>query len=232
LVRTFTLFLALVFLPTYVFSSEAKSPLRTITVQGVGTVQVKPDIANVRAGATTRDATTEAALSKNNAIMAKLHKLARDFGVEERDIQTSSFRVNPVYGKREHNRTRPIVGYEVSNAVSIKVRELSKLGRFLDTLARDGANRLSGISFGIGDSETHQNEARARAVKNAYSRAKTIAKAANIELGDILEIREGSISRPGPVPYPAARMMASESVPVAKGEMSITARLTIIYEID
>ena len=223
--------LTLIFLSFEVSSAETISTPRTITVQGTGAINVKPDMASIRAGVSVREKTTEEALSKNNQIMARMFKLVSEFGIAERDIQTSSFRVNPVYGKREPHRTPPIVAYEVANSVTIRLRDLTKVGKILDALARDGANRVNGVSFGLGDSAAHQDKARTLAVENARHRAEVIAKAAKIKLGRIMEIREGSISMPRPVPYARASMVA-ESAPVAKGELSLSARLTIVFEIE
>ncbi len=204
---------------------------RTISVSGSGTVAAIPDMATIRVGVSTRDASPAKALKDNNAKVAKLFEALERFGIQKRDIQTSSFNVNPVHTRRRPPNTPPkIEAYDVSNSVTVRLRDLDKLGALLDALVTAGANRLNGISFGVSDLDDKTNEARKLAVKDAKARAELYAQEADVDVGKVMSISESSIRRPRPMMQ--MRAMSAESVPIARGEQTISASVTVVFEID
>src|ERR1700752_619824 len=123
-----------------------------ITVLGSGTAAGRPDTAEVSAGVVTQAPTAAQALAQNNAGMEKGIKAVTAMGIADKEIQTTHVSVVP---QRRQGRQEPqppdIVGYQVSNQVKIKVRDLAAVGRLLDALVGQGANVLGGISFSVGD---------------------------------------------------------------------------------
>ena len=201
----------------------------SITVVGSGTAAARPDTAEVSAGVVTQAATAAQALAQNNAAMEKVIKAATAAGIAEKDVQTTNVSVVP---QRRQGRQEPqppdIIGYEVSNQVRIKVRDLTVLGRLLDALVGQGANALGGISFSVGEPAPVLDQARTNAMADARRKAEVYARAAGATLGPLLSIREGAAPIPrfgGEMP----RMMAASPVPVAPGEQEFQASITVTY---
>jgi uncharacterized protein len=201
----------------------------SITVVGSGTAAARPDTAEVSAGVVTQAATAAQALAQNTAGMEKVIKAVTAAGIAEKDIQTTNVSVIP---QRRQGRQEPqppdIVGYEVSNQVRIKVRDLTVLGRLLDALVGQGANALGGISFSVGEAAPVLDQARTNAMADARRKAEVYARAAGATLGPLLSIREGAAPVPrfgGEMP----RMMAASPVPVAPGEQEFQASITVTY---
>jgi uncharacterized protein YggE len=137
-----------------------------------------------------------------------------------------------VVPQRRQGRQEPqppeIVGYEVTNQLRIKVRDLTALGRLLDALVGQGANVLGGIIFSVGNPAPVLDQARVQAMADARRKAEVYAKAAGVTLGPLLSIRDGI----APVPrlgVEMPRMMAASPVPVAPGEQEFQASITVTY---
>jgi len=205
----------------------------SITVSGTGKVDVKPDIAHVQVGVLVDAPTASEALAKNNEKMAALLETLKAKGIEDRDVQTSNFNVGPKYEYDPQGRRQPkLVGYQVSNMVQVRVRKLAQLGELLDVLVRTGANQVHGISFSVDEPEKVLSKARQEAVEQAKARATEYATAAGVKIGKPLLIQEQALTIPFPQPMPMMRgaMRAADSaVPVAAGEQTLTAHVTVTY---
>ena len=221
--------------PRYGISAPEGSPPRLISVSGLGEVKTKPDMAIINTGVMTEAPTAQDALSKNNAAMTAVMNALKAAGVAEDDIQTSNFSVSPQYPPYQPNQTTPprISGYQVSNQVTARVKDLAKLGSTLDALVRAGSNQISGISFDVDEPKPFLNDARKRAVADARAKAELYAAAAGVTLGRVIQISEsGGIIMPPPVPMMrAAAMDKFESVPVAAGQQTLSAGISVTYEI-
>jgi uncharacterized protein YggE len=217
----------------------ADAPRRTLTLTGQAEVSAAPDMAVISAGTVSEAKTARAALTANNEAMAKVIATIEAASVENKDIQTSNFSVQPKYvypkasssGEQQPPR---ISGYTVSNSVSVIVRDLAKLGAIMDAVVSSGVNQMQGLSFTIAKPEPLRDEARKQAVAAALARASLYAQAAGVKLGPILSISEAGGPRP---PQPVARMaaraaVAEASVPVAQGEQSISATVNIVWELE
>lgn len=207
-------------------AQEAKAP--TIVVTATGTVEVAPDMATLTIGVTTQGDTAAAALAANSAsVEAVMARLAAT-GVEARDMQTSNLSLYPNWSGAE-GMAPTIANYVASNQVTIRIRKLDALGAILDAAVADGANTLNGLAFGLADPDPLLDEARKKAVAAARARAELLAAAAGVTLGPIVQISEGSSwSEPAPM-YRAE--VAAAPVPVAGGEVGLSATVTIQYEI-
>ena len=212
-------------------------PQRTLSLTGQGEVKSPPDIAVISAGVVSESKTAREALTLNNETMASVLQTIEAAGVANKDIQTSSFSVQPKYkyAKRASNGEQEpprITGYTVSNAVTVIARDLAKLGPVLDAVVSSGVNQMNGLSFSIAEPAPLRNEARKIAVAEARIRAELYAEAAGVSLGKILSISEAGGHRP---PQPAFRRAALESaaaVPIAQGQQSIQMQVNIVWEIE
>lgn len=207
---------------------------RTITVTGEGEVRGVPDQAQLSAGVTTMAVTANAALAENARQMTSVFAALSRIGVPQREMKTSNFSVSPQYPPYNQNNTglQKIVGYQVSNQIDVTLDDVKTLGPALDALVTAGANQINAVSFSLRDPKPLLAAAREQAVADAIARAQTLTKAAGVTLGPILSIQEGSVGIPRPV-YLEARMMAGAPppTPTAAGEQSVTASVSIMFEI-
>lgn len=202
---------------------------RSITVSASGTVAAEPDIARITSGVTTEAATAAQALAQNSELMSKVIAGLKSGGIEAKDIQTTSFQVEPRYTQPKEGQASVVDGYRVSNQVQIVARNLDRLGAVLDQLVSLGANQMAGLAFEVSTAETLRDEARKEAVANALRRAKLYAEAAGAEVGEVLTIQEGG--EPGPRPMAMARMMKSEAAPIERGTETLEANVTVTWEL-
>jgi hypothetical protein len=204
----------------------------SITVAGTGESHGKPDFAQIQVGVVTEALTAAEALRKNNEAMSQLIVMIRKRGIEDRDLQTVQFNVSPRYKYDKAQQEPPrIAGYQVTNEVHVKVRNLTTLGAFLDETVSLGANQIRGISFGVAEPAQLMDEARRKAIADAQRRARVYAEAAGLKIGGPIRIDEQAGGRPGP--YPVARMeaAAASAVPVAPGEQTFSVTVTVSYAI-
>jgi len=173
-----------------------------ITVSATGTADIAPDMAVIRLTVLREAETARAALDDNTEAMAEVLAAMQAEGIAERDLQTSNFNIQPRYVYPEpKDGIRPaprIVGYQVSNSLTVRVRDLERLGAILDQSVTLGVNQGGGISFTNDDPSAAITEARTRAMRAAIGRAETLTEAAGIGLGRILSISEQS-SEPRPM---------------------------------
>jgi uncharacterized protein YggE len=212
-----------------------------IDIQAAGEVVTKPDMAQVTSGVVTDGETARDALSANTAAMEQLVDILKQAGIEDRDIQTSNFSVSPryVYSNRKdangYDLPPKIVGYQVSNNVSVRVRDLAILGQVLDKAVTVGANTISNINFGVSDTSELLNTAREQAMANAVAKAKLYAKAAGVELGRVMTISEQGGSRPqvyAKAMRASSTMSESAPVPVQGGELTYSINVSVRWELD
>ncbi len=230
-----TVFLALAAVPA---AQAADAPRRTLSLSGQGEVSAAPDIAVITLGVERRARTAREALAANTRAMNAIFDiLRRKWGISEKDMMTSGFSVSPEYVYPKSSRERPagprLVGYRVSNMLTVRVRELKKTGGILDDVVRAGSNRINNISFSIDKPAPLRDEARRRAVRDALRKARLYAKEAGFELGPVLRLSEGGMIRSGPRPVMMrkAAMADAMPVPVAAGEHTVRVSVSVTWEI-
>ena len=205
-----------------------------LSVSATGEASRTPDIATLSTGVVTQAADANTAMRDNATQMDRVMAALRAAGIAERDIQTSGINLNPQYRYAE-NMPPAITGYQASNTVNVKVRELAKLGKVLDTLVAQGANQINGPSFGLDKPEAALDEARLAAVKKAQAQARTYANALGLQVKRIISISEGGASLPRP-PMPMMRAMAADAgyakeTSVAPGESSVSVSVEMVFEL-
>ena len=190
-----------------------------------------PDVATLSAGVVTQAADANAAMRANAEQMSRVVAAIRAAGIAERDVQTSGISVHPQYRYAE-NVPPTITGYQASNTVSLKVRDIARLGKVLDTLVAQGANQVNGPSFEVDQPDEAYDEARIAALKKAQARAETYARAMDLRVRRIVSISEGGGFQP---PMPMMRAMAMEKAqadtPVAPGETTLSVSLDVVFEL-
>ena len=201
-----------------------------ITVTGEGRVDAAPDMATVSLGVVTEGTTAAEAMAANSIQLAAVLEQLKMGGIEDRDIQTSGLSLNPNWQQTEADPTPRIMGYQASNMLTVRVRKLDQLGTVLDKTISDGANSFNGLCFGLSDPAPAMNEARKRAVTDAMARARLLTQAAGLTLGPVVSISEGG-GFGGPQPMYRMDAAAASPVPVAAGEVSTAASVTMVFEL-
>lgn len=189
-----------------------------------------PDIAAVSAGVVTQAADGNSAMRQNAELMNKVLAAVKAAGVASRDIQTSGINLHPQYHYQENQPPR-ITGYQASNTLNLKLRDVARIGNVLDALVASGANQINGPSFGIDDPEPLYGQARIDALKLARARAESYADALGVRVRRIVSVNEGGGSMPGPMPMMARAKEAFDSTPVAAGESSVSVQLEVVFEL-
>ncbi|MEI4480212.1 MULTISPECIES: SIMPL domain-containing protein [Phyllobacterium] len=227
---------AMIAVPFAALADETPRP--RIIVTGEGEAAIAPDTAVLSLVVMEEKPTAREALTANNESMAKVLDGMKKAGIADRDLQTSGFNIEPryVYPENKDGKQQPeapkIVGYAVSNSLSVRVRDLKKVGEILDQSVSLGVNQGGNLVFTNDKPDAILEEARKKAVASAISKAKTLSTAAGVELGKIVQISEQS-RNPRPMPMAQSKMMAmaADSVPVAAGENTYNVTVDVTFEL-
>jgi uncharacterized protein YggE len=205
-----------------------------INVSGDSIVSVVPDLANISIGVITEDVDSKAALDKNNKSIQAVIDAVKSFKIDSKDIQTGSFNIYPRYNYIEKTGENIINGYTVNNTLTITVRNLDNLGKILDAAVKAGANNSTNISFDYSKKSDKYLEALKLATENAKKEAEAIASAFGGKNLTIVKVNENSSSY-----YPvyngrnyAVADAAGSAVPVEKGQIDISASVSVKYSFE
>ncbi|AYG59695.1 SIMPL domain-containing protein [Rhizobium jaguaris] len=221
---------------THSFAEDARPREAIITVTGEGHSAIAPDMAVVTLSVVKQAKAAQDALDQNNKAMGAVLATLKNSGIADRDLQTSGFSIQPQYLYQNDKNGQPLpptlTGYQVTNGLTVRVRDLSKLGALLDQAVNLGVNQGGDIQFTNDKPDAALEEARKNAVADAAAKAKTLTEAAGVKLGRIIAINAGAIvTPPQPVMRSMAMASAEKSVPVAGGENNYNASVSITYAI-
>jgi uncharacterized protein YggE len=207
----------------------------TLTASAEGSVDVTPDIVTVTLGVVSNGKTAAEALEANSRDMNAAIEAIKKAGIAEKDIGTSGFNVSPIYAPRPDNRPddpAKVIGYEVSNQVSVTIRDLKSSGAILDQVVAAGANQVNGISFDVADDRTPADAALKNAIAASRRKAELMAEAAGVKLVRIVSITTDGGARPVFAAYDGAMLRAAKApTPIMAGSRTVTASATIVWEI-
>ena len=222
--------LALV-IPTGTASAEEAVP--TLTVNGVGSAQIAPDMAEVTLGVVTEARDAAKAHADNAAQAARVQSALKALGIAERDIQTTRYDFSPIYDVKDNGRN-VTTGYTVTNAVVVKVRNLTNVGKVIDTALANGANRVDSLEFSASDPSAAKNAALADAARDARSKADAVARALGVRVVRILNVYSDAQSHTprNYMPMMMAKEAYDAATPISAGELSFEASVNIAYVIE
>lgn len=228
------------------FISRQALPGRSFQVSGEGKELAIPDIAELSFGVLTEGGKNLAELQNQNS--EKINKtiaFLKEKGIEVKDIKTQYYNISPRYqyfscpvpltGEMMAMSCPPseIIGYSINQNVSVKIRDLNKVGDIVAGVVEKGVNTISGPSFTIDDPEELQNKARKEAIAKAKENAETVARSGGFKLGKLISIQEG-ISLPVPMLYERAYVLgkgvALEAPSIEPGSQEIQVTVTLVYE--
>jgi hypothetical protein len=212
----------------------------TLTVSSSSSVSASPDTAFISLGMESAGKSLAEAQRQNHAVMQKVLDRLRELKIEKERIQTTAFTVAPQY--RSPSKRNPegavtppeIVGYTVSNTVSVEVRDPEKVAAVIDESSAAGANHFHGLQWALKDEQQHRLAALQTAATKAREKAAALSRLLNVKLVRLLNAAEGGhVVRPAPYMGRAmATMEAAADAPISSGELKVEATVTLIYEID
>jgi uncharacterized protein YggE len=210
-----------------------------VVVVGEGRITVPPDHARVTGGVSTTAKTVKEASDSNSKVMAAIMAVLADAGIAKKDIQTSEFSIEPIYTSPSSkistdspNGAPKLSGFRVSNRVNVIIRQISQVADILDGLVKAGATNVGNVAFLVSDREKALDQAREAAMANARHKAELYARASGLNLGRVAWITESADFEPiAPMGVARAKMAPLQQVPIESGEDTITARVTVGFEI-
>ncbi len=234
----YALFASACLLSASAASAEDNAPREaTITVAGNGEARATPDTAIVTLSVTKQEKTARESLDANSAAMTKVLDALKADGIEARDLQTSGFSIQPVYNYPQNTdgsqKPPELVGYQTTNSLTIRLRDLSKAGALIDKSVTLGINQGGDIRFVNEDTDKILKQARADAMKDAIAKAKELTAAAGVDVGRIVEISE-AVSNPMPMPMMAMAEKSdagARAVPMAPGENTYNVTVNVTFAI-
>ena len=199
---------------------------RLVTVTGEASVAVAPDTSIIRIGVTSQGKTAREASEANAARMTSVLAAIKDAGIADKDVQTSRLSLQPQYDPNKAGAAH-LLGFQVTNQVTVKIHDIARLPGILDRAIAAGANEMSGIEFLVSDQSKLLDQARDEAIADARRKAEIYAHAAGAKVGHVVSITEGGAAAP-PI---AMQAMRAGAVPVAPGEQTLRAMVTVSYEL-
>jgi uncharacterized protein len=222
-------------------STAAQTPVpeterRVIEVEGVGTVKLDPDTADVSLGVLTQNESLQTAQNDNAAtVQAVMDALSAD-GIAAEDVVTSGYWIYPINEYDDNGNMTGVTGYQVNTTLTVTIRDTSLVGQVLDNAVTAGANQVNSISFYVDNTDEAASQARQQAIENARAKADEMAAAAGVIVVGVFSIEEVSAPDASPVDFDTAESApvgrGGGPVPVSPGQASVTVRVHIVYEID
>lgn len=209
------------------FQPYATSP-REITVTGTGKMDVQPDHAQVQIEVRTEGNNVSTAQQENAVIMNRVIESLIALNIPRDAIQTAAYAIFPNYDFIEGRQV--LRGYEVQNAITVKMTNISQVGTVIDTAVKNGANHVSAIQFKIENADAHYRQALQFAMIDAMAKAKSIAETMHVTLQALpIEIIEESISA-APIPYRSLQLSNQQYVtPIEPGMITVTANIRVKF---
>jgi uncharacterized protein YggE len=207
--------------------------IETVSVSGSAKVPLTPDRVRFNIGVDTTAPTVADAVRQNSERVARVVAALRAAGATEREIKTSNFSIFPQYDYADNRRPR-LIGYQVSNNVTVTKNTPAEAGRLLQAAVDAGANTASGLMFTVSDETRGREEGLQAAFADARAKAQVLAKSAGRTLGRAVSITEGAApSYPPPMPL-YGRMAVAEvrqDVPVEPGVEELRFTVSVIFEL-
>lgn len=203
------------------------------SVTGEGKAQIKPDKATINLGVQANDVSTQTVQDQMNKNINAVTAAIKQQGIDEKDIQTAQYTINPTYDYTSGNQK--ITGYQGSTNVAVTVRDINNVNKVIDAATANGANQVGSPQFSNADNSSALDQARSLAIADAKKKAQSAASAAGFSLGKIINYSESQGGQPVPVPFIAGGGVAqSKAVPptqVEPGQNEVDLQVTLTYEV-
>lgn len=210
-------------------SAQAQEALRQITVTGEARAEAAPDMAVMTLGVSDQAPEAAAAMAGVSRGMVAVVDRLLAAGLAPEDMQTREISLHPVWQERS-SAPREVSGFAASSSLTIRLRDLDRLGPVLDQVLQAGANEFRGLRFDLSDPQDLQDSLRKQAVEDAFRKARQLAEAAGMRLGPPRRITDAAA--PGSYPQPAMMMEMARSgaMPVEPGSLSFSHSVTAVFD--
>ncbi len=211
------------------------APVDTISVTGTGHVSLTPDRYSFTATVQTMSPTVEEAVNENNQNVAAAIAALKAAGAKAEEIQTSNFSIYPQqdYSQQQQGKPPRVIGYQVSNSVTVTRKQVSDAGRLLQAAISAGVNQTSGLTFSVSDPSRGRDDGLRAAFAEAHAKASLFATAAGRTLGPAIAISEIGATQPQPRPMMARNVMAAQAVsaevPVESGSTELSFTVSVVF---
>lgn len=217
-----------------IVQAAEKGEVRSIEITGEGTMKVSPDKGIVSIGVETQNKNTKKAQQSNKEKMNTVIDSIKKLGIKDENIKTIEYTIRPIRNYNKEEGKSNITGYIVRNVIEVSINDLEVIGEVIDKASENGANNIRNIRFTLKDKESYYNEALKRAIKTAENKAKALSETIGVNIDKPVKIVEISNYN-----YPVNNMYESKvsydaeesrETPVEKGELTITAKVRVIYD--
>lgn len=214
-------------------NQESGIPGQGIIVSGSGTASAEPDLALINLGVQVLSPSVGEALNTANSSLDDILQVLANYDVDESDTQTRYFNINTQYDY-SNDGAPEVTGYQVTNELSVRVRNLDSLGELITDVVEAGGDpvRVNGINFAIEDTAALEDEALALAVEDAKARAQRMAELSGVTLGDLVSVSQAGGASPAlPAAFAAEAAVMSRATPIRAGDLEITINIQALYTI-
>lgn len=210
------------------------APARTLVVTAEGKTTVSPDLAILNFSIFSQGKSPDALTSDSNGKMAKAVDFLKSESVDAKDIQTTGYNLSPNYQYDDIHRRNYVDGYTLTQTVTVKVRDLSKVAGIVGGLTPLGVNEIGGITFTVDQPENYLGDARSEAYRTAAAKAEQMAQDAGVSLGRVVNVSESQQGMPIPYAMSAAKFaygMGGGAAPIESGTQELKVDVAVTYEI-
>lgn len=204
----------------------------TITINGMGKVTATPDLARVTLGVYSDGVTVAAVQQSNTSKMNAIIAAMKELGIKDADIQTSNYSLQPKIDWS--NDRQRVIGYTLSQTVTLKVRDLANVGDVLDKATSLGANDVNGVQFTIDDPTSLQDEARIKAINEAKKKAEALASATGLHIVKVVSFSESTPGVPMPIMYDAREANLAPqaaNTQIEAGSLDVNTNVSVTFEV-
>lgn len=234
LINVFVGVLIIFFVFSVINLADKEETGETISITGYAEVSAKPDVAQITISVLSENRDLGVATEDNNTKTNAIVSFLKENGIEDKDIKTSNYNINPRYEYYSDYRNRYLAGYEVTQSLVVKIRNLDSVGEIIAGSSERGSNDISSLSFIIDNDEALKAQAKKQAIDDAKLKASELAKDLGISLSEIVGFYENNYYSTPQISYAKVEMAKSldSSTPsIEAGENTIIASITITYKI-
>lgn len=208
-----------------------------VNVTGQGTVTVEPDTATIQVGIVSEGSTAKEAQQKNNTDSQSVINTLKDLGIEEKNIKTAWYNINPQYDYSSSDRSQRLIGYQANHSLSVKITNLDLVSQVLDKVTEAGANNINNVQYTVENKQNALEQARKLAAQDAQNKAQKLGDVFNFRVGNLVGVQEYSESTISPQPYQrlengiGGAVSDSAASSIQPGDVEITLTLNARFEI-
>ena len=222
---------------TFAFSASAQSSpaTRTIEVDGTGEARTSPDTAQLSVAIETTGKTAEEAASRNASLAEKVTAALKSKLGDKGKTSTGNYSLNPQYDNRPGRENQTIIGYTAQNSIIVETGAIDLVGPLIDSAITAGANRFDYVNFTVKNDVKARAEAVAVATRDARAQAEALAAALGVKLGKV--VKASTLAQPRPIvmqraEMPMAMAATRAATPVEPGEITVSATVSLTFEIE